>query len=181
MTSRVILVLTFVWALGAVLSIHLLRFPGSVPDFRESNQGGILLDVSPSFEVDATYERLGRYGEAGRENYSRRNVTVDLVLPLSLLPFLLLFMHRAVRDLPSAALRASLLAIPLAYVAFDLIENGLVLTLLRNYPARMNLVATVLPYVTVVKRVASILALIVPGVSLALLSWRRHRALPQIG
>lgn len=180
MTDRTTFALAFAGALAAVLAIHLLHFPGSVPDFREASNGGVLLDVSPAFTVDATYERLRGYGEAGRRNYRFRNLTVDLVLPLSLLPFLVMFMRRALTPLPPGPLRVTLLSLPFLYVIFDLAENASVLALLAHYPHRLELLAEVLPYLTMIKRAASLLALLVPAVGMAV-RWLRRRSHPQTG
>lgn len=76
-----------------MFSVHALDFPGSVPNFRNRSGGGILLDIKPAFSEAGVYERLDSYGEEGRRIYSFRNATVDVVLPLSLLPFLFLFMR----------------------------------------------------------------------------------------
>jgi hypothetical protein len=83
MTTQKTFVIAGVWALLVVLAVHFLQFPGSVPDFTRASGGGVLLDASPAFTPDATFERLAAYGEAGRQNYSFRNVTVDVLLPLS--------------------------------------------------------------------------------------------------
>jgi len=158
---------TFVFAFGlaflVVVAVHFLDFPGSVPRFKETSGGGVLLDQSPSFTVDAIYKRISDYGEEGRKSYEFRNVTVDILLPLSLFPFLFLLMFHAVRSLQlNRSLRVLLLSLPFAYVIFDLVENADVLILLNNYPKRMDVMAGLLPYVTSVKRASSLLALFVP-------------------
>ena len=75
------------WASLMAFVVHFLDFPGSVPNFREVSGGGTLLDALPAFTPDETYQRLAAYGEAGRQNYSLRDVTVDVLLPPSVLPF----------------------------------------------------------------------------------------------
>jgi hypothetical protein len=112
----------------------------------------------------------------GRQNYSFRNVTIDVLLPLSVLPFLVLLIRRALaRYSLRPILRGLLLSVPVAYVVFDLLENASVLALLTNYPERMNVLAASLPYTTLVKRVASLMAL---GIPLAMLGFefvrRKH-------
>jgi hypothetical protein len=154
--------------------VHLLQFPGSVPDFHRASGGGVLLDARPAFTPDMTYERLAEYGVAGRPNYLFRNVTVDVALPLSVLPFLVLLIRKAIAPFAiGAGLRAAALTIPLAYVAFDLLENASVLVLLANYPNRMNASATSLPYITVIKRASSLLAI---GLPLAMMGIQFVRA-----
>lgn len=163
MTKHRSFVFAFVLAFLVVFAVHFLDFPGSVPRFKETSHGGVLLDQSPSFTVDAIYKRLSDYGEEGRKEYAFRNVTVDILLPLSLLPFLFLLMFNATRSLQiNRSLRVLLLSLPVVYVVFDIAENADVLVLLHNYPRRMDVLARVLPYVTSVKRAASLLALFVP-------------------
>ena len=158
-------------AVLVVAAVHALDFPGSVPNFARASGGGVLLDAKPAFSQEALYERLSSYGEEGRENYMRRNLTVDVLLPLAVLPALLLLMLHAVK---ATSIRRSgrwiLYSLPLIYVLFDFAENGTVLLLLAHFPARLASAAAALPFLTVIKRVASLLALAVPllilGVSL---------------
>lgn len=131
------------------------------------------MDASPAFTVDGVYQRLGEYGDEGRRNYAFRNVTVDVLLPLSVVPFLFLLMVRALKPTALGRLvRATLLALPLIYLIFDLLENTVVLVLLKNYPERLEMLAATLPYLTIIKRVASLLAI---GVPLTMLGVRSVR------
>ena len=173
-SRRAALPLAFMWALFAFYSVHFLDFRGSVPNFEAVSNGGVLLDVAPAFGIDAIYGRLEGYGEEGRENYAFRNATVDVALPLSLLPFLWLLMRAVTRWIRSRTTRLALLSIPFIYVIFDLAENAAVVALLSTYPTRMRLLAAFVPYVTTVKRVASLLALVAP-VALFILQWRGRR------
>ena len=174
MTKRRTFVFAAILAFLVFFVVHFLDFPGSVPRFKEVSGGGVLFDQTPSFTVDEIYKRLANYGEEGRKSYAFRNLTVDVLLPLSLLPFFFLLMLRALRSLQlNRFLRVSLLSMPFVYVVFDLIENAVVLVLLNNYPERMNLLAGILPYVTSVKRVASLLALFVPLAIFGILFLRR--------
>jgi hypothetical protein len=177
-------VLATLVAVVVVFAVHFLDFPGSVPRFEKLSHGGVLFDVAPAGTVNATYERLSGFGEAGRSSYMLRNATVDVLLPLSLLPFLVLLMLRALRRRGwSRFVKGSLLAIPFVYVGFDLLENAVVLNLLANYPARAPFLAMLLPYVTVVKRAASLLAIFLPigllGVGFVI--GRRNRSTARMG
>ncbi len=163
MTGHRVLGLTFLVAFLVVFSVHALDFHGSVPNFVKASRGGVLLDIKPAFDEADLYARLEAYGEQGRKIYSFRNVTVDAVLPLSLLPFLFLFMREALKVMDLGRLpTALLLSMPIAYVVFDFAENAAVLGLLARFPNRIHFLAAVLPYLTVVKRTASILALLIP-------------------
>jgi hypothetical protein len=165
---------TLAGAVGVVVAVHVSDFRGSVRNFERESGGGVLLDVRPAFSEDAVYARLDGYGAAGRSNYAFRNRTIDLLLPLSVLPFLMLLARRAAsRGSLRDAAGALLLSFPIAYVLFDLAENALVLALLAQYPDRLTVAAVILPYVTVVKRGASLLAIVVP---LAVLSYAALRS-----
>lgn len=159
-----------------VVAVHFLDFPGSVPNFQQVSGGGTLLDAVPAFTADSTYQRFEAYGDVGRQNYSFRNVTVDILLPLSVLPFLFLLMLRAVAAIPVGRfVRATLLAVPLVYLIFDLLENSIVLVLLSSYPERLDTLAVTLPYATIIKRIASVLAIGVPLMLLGFGSLRRFQ------
>jgi len=163
MRNHTIFVFALVWAILVVFAVHFLEFPGSVPNFRAVSGGGMLLDATPAFTPEAIYQRLTAYGEVGRRNYSFRNVTVDILLPLSVLPFLFLLMFRALALVPQRRfVRALLCSLPFAYVTFDFVENATILSLLANYPNRLDGLARTLPYTTIIKRAMSLLALAIP-------------------
>lgn len=83
---------------------------------------------------------LDGYGTAGRENYAFRNLSVDILLPLSVFPFAFLLARRAAAPFVRRRLiRASILVLPFAYVTLDLVENVVVLGLLAAYPERVRL------------------------------------------
>lgn len=168
MMNRKLFALAFAGALLVFIAAHFLDFPGSVPDFVKKSGGGVLLDMRPEFSEDAMYERLNAYGETGRANYAFRNVTVDVLLPLGLLPFLLMLMLRALNKTSLGnVMRAILLSLPIAYVLLDLAENGSVLAILASFPERLHLTSAFLPYLTVIKRAASLLSLLLPLLILA--------------
>lgn len=125
-----------IWAVVVVLAVHTLQFPGSGSDFTGASRGGVLLDAVPAFGADAVYGRLAGYGEAGRNTYSFRNVSVDIVLPLSV-PFLFLLARRALTARSIATwVRLWILSVPIAYVVFDLLENASVLVPRTQEPSR---------------------------------------------
>lgn len=112
---RGLFALSFLAAAIVFVAAHFLDFPGSVPDFVNVSGGGILLDMKPEFSEDALYARLENFGEPGRANYAFRLVTVDLVLPLALLPFLLMMMWKTARRISfPKTIRVILLSLPVA-------------------------------------------------------------------
>jgi hypothetical protein len=166
-------------ALAVAVPVHVVDFPGSVPDFVKASGGGTLLDAKPAFSVDGIYARLEAYGETGRGNYAMRNLSIDVLLPLSVLPFLILLARRANARVRNRRARALLLVLPFAYVAFDFAENAAVLALLSSFPQRRELLAAMLPYLTVVKRASSMLALILPA-GILMVAMIRRRTPPTV-
>ena len=163
MKNRALLAVASLLAVLVVFAVHSLDFPGSVPDFVRASGVGVLFDVKPSFSEDVIYRRLTDFGERGRTNYAFRNRTVDVLLPLAIFPALLLLMvHTAGRFSLGRGLRAALYSLPFVFVIFDFAENALVLGLLASFPDRAPLLAGALPYLTMVKRIASLLSLTIP-------------------
>jgi hypothetical protein len=173
-TDGKFLALAFLGAVLIVFAVHFLDFKGSVLNFEKVSAGGTLLDVKPSFTEEEAVQRLAAYGEEGRKLYAFRNLTVDILLPISVLPFLFLFMRRALQGVSIGPVgRALLVSLPFVYVLFDLAENGAVLALLEAYPSRIHILYAILPYLTVVKRMASMLALVIPLLIFSFLLVRR--------
>lgn len=161
MNSNRIFYGTILWALLMFFVIHFLHFPGSLPDFREASGGGALFDNAIAYTPQEVYQRLDAFGERGRDNYLFRNLTVDMLLPLSLFPFLYLWMRRSTQNLGSVSLRHGFLALPWIYLIFDIIENLIVVALIRQFPMEMPSLASVLPYVTLLKRLGVFSSLII--------------------
>jgi hypothetical protein len=171
------LLLAFVCALAVIFAVHRLDFPGSVPDFKQHSHGGQLLDTRPTFDAGAVQERMAGYGGAGRASYRFRLWTVDLLLPLAVTPFLVLWMRRALQAVrPGRRLGRALLAVAFVYLAFDLAENAWLFTLLSIHPDRNLVLEAVLPYLTALKRTGLFGALTLPLMLLAFTrvrQWRR--------
>lgn len=75
---------------------------------------------------------------------------------------------------PQRSALLALVSVPLLYVVFDFAENGMVLALLHAYPSRRDTMAEGLRHVTIIKRVASMLAIVVPVAILAFASLRQR-------
>ena len=146
---------------------HLGHFPGSLAHFLEATGGQKILDMRASSSAAETYERLSAMGEAGRGLYLRLIVTIDIVFPLAMLAFLLMFGRFAAQraDLPTWASRAMSLP-PLLYFGLDLLENISVLAMLLEYPGRLEGVAAMIGYLTRGKRMSMMVALLGPVVVL---------------
>jgi hypothetical protein len=169
----------FLLMLAVFGATHLLSFPGSVAHFKAVTGGQKILDMQASVSADETYQRLEAMGEGGRELYLRLILTVDIVFPLAVLLFsFVLARFAAERAKLKGWSRAMLVALPLVYWGFDLLENISVAVMLLQYPHRVDWLAGTIGYLTKSKRLFMVLAFVVPLVLLAVVSvrsWRRAR------
>lgn len=157
--------LAFLLLLITFAATHLLSFPGSLAHFREATGGQKILDMRASSSATETYERLAAMGETGRALYLRLIVTIDLVFPLAMLLFLLLFAWFAAQRAGLLVWASRLLALPpLLYFGLDLLENASVLAMLVEYPDRLDGVASLIGYLTRGKRGSMMVAFLAPVV-----------------
>ena len=174
MAGRSVL-LSLAVAIAAFVATHLLSIPGSVHQLMAATGGLPIFDMQPSFSPDEVYERLVAFGANGRALYSRTLVTTDVVFPLCVLAFLYLFArYIAQRTGAPAPLRLLLLALPFAYFLADMTENATIYLLLSDFPQRHETAAGGLGYVTLIKRVTQIAAILLPSALLILGIARRH-------
>lgn len=167
MTRAKTVLAAFTLLLAVFLTTHLLKFPGSLARLMEVTQGRKILDMEPSFSADESYRRLEEFGEDGRRAYRRTILTIDLVFPLSAFAFLFLWGRFAAErwGAGGAATRA-LLALSVAYLALDFVENASVLAMLSRFPERLEFLGGHIGYVTRGKRLSMLGALLLPGLLL---------------
>lgn len=167
--------LTVVLAVFAVT--HVLEFPGSVRHFISQTGGQRMLDMRASSSAEETHARLDALGGEGRALYARTLLTVDVIFPLSVTAFSVLFVRFAARRSGvSRRVRWGLVAVPFAYLLLDAAENTFVLTMLARHPERLEPLAATVGQLTRAKRAAMIASVFVPAVLLtlsAVLRWAR--------
>ncbi len=119
--------------------------------------------MSASSSATETYERLSEMGDIGRALYMRLIVTIDIVFPLVMLAFLLIFARFAAQGAELRVWASRLLALPpLLYFGLDLLENASVLAMLIEYPERLDGVASIIGALTRGKRIAMLVAFLAP-------------------
>lgn len=119
------------------------------------------LDLQSSYSPEQAYQFIESYGEEGRQYYAIIELTLDLVYPiLSALFFstLTIYFFRRVFPLSSFWQKLPLLG-PIVMVV-DYLENAAIVTMLLNYPSRLDLVAQAANLFTVAKFALSGLELI---------------------
>jgi hypothetical protein len=135
-----------------LLLTHVLPIPGGVKALHMDLNQQQLFDQKASFSPDEVNQRIESFGEPGRESYKLFTYTSDLVFPLSLLFFLLVFSRFSEdRAAIGKITRATMRRMPLLWFATDMIENGVIYVLLAAYPTEHPLLAGLLGYVTVSK------------------------------
>lgn len=171
--GRVVLALVTL-AVVVFAATHVASFPGTVSHFRELTNGQVILDLHASSSAHETWQRLDAMGSAGRHAYMQLVVVVDIVFPFSVALALLAWARFAARRLAlTRALAAALAALPLAYLAFDLLENAFVLRLLLAFPERLDLEGAVVGSLTRAKRATQLAALVAPTLMIAVGHARR--------
>jgi hypothetical protein len=166
-------------AFGAVLAVfiltHFAPIPGSLKDLMSVNGGHAILDQQPAFSTQAVHDRLDAFGTDGRALYQRFLLTTDVVFPLSLLAFLLLF-ARFSREKSGnrQVLRTLLPLVPVIWFAFDMMENLSIVALLADYPAQNDFIASYLGLITLAKRYALVASILTPAALLIYATGKRH-------
>jgi hypothetical protein len=150
--SRTALVSTLGVFLITLLATHFAPIPGGVRALRASVNHQKLFDQSPAFSPDEIYRRIVAFGEVGRETYQQFTYTTDVIFPFTLFLFLFVLARFTGERAALAKLtRISLSIGPVLWFVSDLVENGVVYFLLKTYPTRHALPATMLAYVTMSK------------------------------
>lgn len=142
----------FAGFLVTLVATHAAPIPGGVRSVHASVGHGALFDQQPAFDPLEVYRRIEGFGEVGRAAYQQFTYTTDLVFPLAMFGFLVVLgRFVAGRVAPGPVGGRVVAAAPVLWLAADLVENGLVFTLLAAYPEPHLVAAGLLPYVTVAK------------------------------
>jgi len=152
-------------------------FFGNVPfglsQIKPYSGGASILDVETYYTTTQAYQRLELFGEGGRAAYLRIFMG-DFIYPGLLGFFLSVSITLVLRSgLPAKSAWHKLNLLPLANLAADYLENILLMTLLLNYPSRLNLLATTAGYVTFTKNVFGMLSFLALGASLVIWFYQR--------
>lgn len=152
---------------------HFATFPGSVEYFNEAAHNQALLDLKPEFSADKVYERLDNFGNDGRAAYLKLVPTIDLIFPISAFIFFLIFGRLAAEKYGHSLYSRYYWILPSTYLLMDFLENAFVVLLLLNYPERLDVIASVLGFISVTKRVFMIISFGLPLLLLSLVTLRR--------
>jgi hypothetical protein len=150
---------------------HGVKVPGTPRYFTAATGGQKIFDMQPSSSAAETWDRLERMGPEGRALYQRTIITVDLIFPVTMLLFLVaLASFAARRSRLSRGWTMALVAIPVAYFGFDLLENLTAWTLLHRFPERLDGLGGAIGNLTRAKRATMISALTIPHLLLLMVA-----------
>lgn len=122
-----------------------------------------ILDTLTFYDVAQAYALLDSLGPQGRAIYARI-LTMDMLYPAVLGAFVavvLAFMLQKI--LPAKSYWYWLSLLPIANAVLDYGENAMTWLLLGNYPNRLNAVATVGGYLTLLKSLMGMLSFVALG------------------
>lgn len=154
---------------------HFTYFPGSLPYFEAAANHQSLLDLKPEFSLDGVYQRLESFGEPGRQAYLKLIPTIDIIFPLSAFLFLLMLGGLAAEKYRHPLFQSYYWVMSVVYLVADFLENSLIVTLLLQYPQQLYYPASLLGYISLVKRVFMMLSLLVPLFIILLARFRAYK------
>jgi len=127
-----------------------------------------ILDVKLFYSASQAYATLDELGEEGRAIYLHI-LAADMIYPLTLGLFLAVAPTLTLQNiLPSTSRLYFLNVLPLANTLFDYCENATTFTLLKNYPAHLNIVASIDGFLTLAKNLSGSLSAIILFISLVI-------------
>jgi hypothetical protein len=143
---------------------HFFELPASSKAVSRALGGVPIFDKSPSFSSNEVYQRMSHFPAAGIYLYKRFTHSIDILFPISFFVFISLlskFLIQRVKVNPT--IMPILTALPIIWLACDLVENEIIYYLLNDYPERHNLLAGVLGYLTIAKFTFLLLSVAMPA------------------
>lgn len=137
--------------------------------------GGVsILDLLNSYTVDQAYSLLESLGEVGRSFYLTRIIPMDFIFPLGYMLFYASLLALVIKKLDFKSNKVKLvLLVPIIATLLDYTENILIISLLRNYPVRLEAIAKLANIATQAKFifVMSCIVLVIAGLVTMVVKW----------
>ncbi len=141
-TKKVLIALTVLYPL-----FPLLILPAVV-----DTEGAPILDTYIFYNANVVYSVLSQYSEAARHSYMLGAVTVDVIYPVYYSVSLSLLLAYVIKPLSSGKGRIQYLRLlPFLPMVADFAENLLLSRVFSSWPARLDWVADIAGYVTLIK------------------------------
>lgn len=137
--------------LGVYTLLNYTHLPMSIPALQAASQGKTILNVLPHYSADQAYEHIAAYSPVAIDIYYRI-IVIDLV---ALIPLYVLFLSAALLHAGGVLFRnrapslsSGLTWLPWLAALLNLLEDGVIVTLIKAYPERYDTLATVAGYLT---------------------------------
>lgn len=154
---------TFFIFLLVFITTHFYEVPYGSKQISRLLDGQEIFDKKPIFTSQAVYAKIASFPEFGIEAYKVFTYTIDIIFPISFFFFLFTLAQFIVRRVKiPTLLQSSIVILPVFWIASDIIENGIIYSLLSNYPHRLDVLAEMLGYVSSVKFGLLFLSIIAP-------------------
>ena len=143
-------------------SLYLIFILSVFPSLENKMENAQVIDLAFAYSSDEVYTWIEAYGEDRRSTYLVSVVTVDLAYPLiyaSLFIGILGFFNNA-RRVNNLEHSIFLSLSPSVILAFDLLENTGIVTMLTYYPERLPNIALLTSCFTTIKWIAAGLVLL---------------------
>jgi hypothetical protein len=119
--------------------------------FKQHANGYPLIDTLVNYSPYKLYELLQGYGQIGRNYYILCSLTLDLIIPMSLMLFVIASFNLISRNTRISRFMYKLMAIPLLGLLFDYAENLSIITMILKYPEKLYSLATIANVFTLLK------------------------------
>ncbi len=139
------------------------------------NAGAI--DMSLFYNADDVFQMAEEYGEFGRESYIHQVLTFDVVYPVLLVSFLVTSISYLVGKLLRHGNKWRLVnLLPIPGFFFDYLENSFAIMIMRVYPQKLTILASIVPYLSFFKWFFIAVCLTTIFILLGMMIWRSINA-----
>lgn len=110
------------------------------------------IDLNFWYTAEDVFEMAEFYGEEGRNEYIHSRLSFDVIFPLLYTAFLVTTISFLGKVQFGEGDKFLLLNwVPIIGMIFDFLENGLGVLIMNNYPERLTALASISPFVTMLK------------------------------
>lgn len=110
-----------------------------------------LIDMVTNYSPQYAYKLIGGYGQGGRNYYIFESLTMDVVIPLVMLLFIIASINLIYKQTKLKKHIYKFAIIPFVGFLSDYAENACVITMILNYPEKIKNLAVISNIFTLVK------------------------------
>lgn len=130
-------------------------------------------DTSLIYSAEDLYQMAENYGELGRDVYIKLRWTFDIIWPILYTLFLVLWTIKLLEYISINKVSRYLFVIPIAGVAFDLLENIGATIVMFRYPLKSGIIANITPIMTFLKWITLSGSFLIIIILMVLIGWSK--------